>query len=132
MNSYQQQVRTWSMLCHLAALAGLIIPFGSILGPLVVWQIKKSELPEINPHGKESLNFQITVTIIVLIISAFLFGSLGYGAFFGSPVAMFAGAFGLGSVLSLIRLISWVLVILASIRANNGELFHYPSFKFIR
>jgi uncharacterized Tic20 family protein len=132
MNTQQQQVRTWSMLCHLSALAGLIIPFGSIIGPLIVWQIKKNELPEIDPHGKESVNFQITILIISLIFSAFLFGSLGYGILFGSPFALFAGSLGLGSILSLIRLASWVLVIIASIRANNGELFHYPSIKFIR
>jgi uncharacterized Tic20 family protein len=132
MNTQQQQVRTWSMLCHLSALAGLIIPFGSIIGPLIVWQIKKNELPEIDPHGKESVNFQITILIISLIFSAFLFGSLGYGILFGSPIALFAGSLGLGSILSLIRLASWVLVIIASIRANNGELFHYPSIKFIR
>jgi uncharacterized Tic20 family protein len=132
MTNHQQQVRTWSMLCHLSALSSLIIPFGSILGPLIVWQIKKNDLPEIDPHGKESLNFQITVLIIILIFSAFLFGTLGFGAFFGSPFVLFAGAFGIGSILSIIRLISWILVIIASIRANNGELFHYPSIKFIR
>jgi uncharacterized protein len=132
MNTNQQQVRTWSMLCHLSALAALIIPFGSILGPLVVWQIKKNDLPEIDPHGKESLNFQITVLIITLIFSAFLFGTLGYGAFFGNPFSIFAGTFGFGSLLFGVRLISWILVIVASVRANNGELFHYPSIKFIR
>src|ERR1700721_408166 len=100
MTTHQQQVRTWSMLCHLSALAGLIIPFGSILGPLIV--------------------------------GALLFGTMGYGAFVGSPFALFAGGFGLGSILSLIRLVSWILVVLASVRANNGELFHYPSIKFIR
>ena len=132
MTTHQQQVRTWSMLCHLSALAGLIIPFGSILGPLIVWQIKKNELPEIDPHGKESVNFQITILIITLILGALLFGTMGYGAFVGSPFALFAGGFGLGSILSLIRLVSWILVVLASVRANNGELFHYPSIKFIR
>src|SRR5450755_2456389 len=132
MTNHQQQVRTWSMLCHLSALSSLIIPFGSILGPLIIWQIKKNELPEIDPHGKESVNFQITILIITLILGALLFGTLGYGAFVGSPFALFAGSFGLGSILSLIRLVSWILVVLASIKANNGELFHYPSIKFIR
>jgi uncharacterized Tic20 family protein len=132
MNTHQQQVRTWSMLCHLSALASLLISFGSILGPLIVWQIKKNELPEIDPHGKESLNFQITILLISFVFSAFLFGSFGYGAFFGSPFAMFTGTFGLGSILFLIRLVSWILVLIASIRANNGELFHYPSIKFIK
>ena len=51
--------KTWAMLCHLSAVAGFVIPFGSILGPLVVWLIKKDEMPIVDLHGKKSLNFQI-------------------------------------------------------------------------
>src|SRR5882762_6757795 len=125
MDTHEQQVRNWSMLCHLSALAGLFIPFGNILGPLIVWQIKKNDLPEIDTHGKESLNSQITILIITLIFSVFLFSTIGYGALIGSPFAMFTGGLGLGLLLSLIKLTSWVLVILAAVRANNGELFRY-------
>src|ERR1700688_113983 len=89
MNTREQQVRTWSMLCHLSALAVLLFPFGNILGPLLIWQIKRNDLPEIDPHGKESLNFQITVLIITLVFSFLLFSILGYGALVGSPWMMF-------------------------------------------
>ena len=89
MDSREQQIRNWSMLCHLSALAGLFIPFGYIIGPLIVWQIKKSELPEIDPHGKESLNFQLTMLVVTLIFSFFLFGAMGYGALIGNPFVMF-------------------------------------------
>ena len=64
--SPESQARTWNMLCHLSALAGFIIPFGNILGPLLVWQIKKNEIPSTNVHGKAALNFQITVVIALL------------------------------------------------------------------
>lgn len=53
----ESQARTWNMLCHLSALAGYIIPFGNILGPLLVWQIKKNEFPSVDEHGKAALNF---------------------------------------------------------------------------
>ena len=43
--------KTWAMLCHLSAVAGFVIPFGSILGPLVVWLIKKDEMPFVDLHG---------------------------------------------------------------------------------
>ena len=132
MDSREQQIRNWSMLCHLAALASLLIPFGNIIGPLIVWQIKKNELPEIDPHGKESLNFQITILLITIVFSMFLFSTIGYGALIGNPFTIFAGGFGLGLLLFLIKITSWVLVIIASVRANNGELFRYPSIKFIR
>ncbi len=132
MNTRDQQVRNWSMLCHLAALAGLFIPFGNLLGPFIVWQIKKNEFPEIDAHAKESLNFQITILIITLIFSAFLFSTVGYSVLFGSPFTLFTGGVGFALLLSLIRLTSWVLVVLAGVRANNGEFFRYPSIRLIR
>ncbi len=132
MDSREQQVRNWSMLCHLSALAGLVIPFGYILGPLIVWQIKKNESSEIDQHGKESLNFQLTMLIVTLIFSFFLFGAVGYSALIGNPFILFTEGIGLGLLLALIRLTSWVLVIVAAIKANNGELFRYPCIRFIR
>ena len=60
----ESQARTWNMLCHLSALAGFIgVPFGNILGPLLVWQIQKDKFPATQIHGKAALNFQITVTL---------------------------------------------------------------------
>jgi uncharacterized protein len=131
MQSREQDIRTWSMLCHLSALAGLLFTFGNLIGPFIVWQIKKNELPEIDAHGKASLNFQLNVTIITIILSVFLFGALGFGALMGSPFTMLGGGLGLGFVLFAIRLVSWILVIVASIRANNGELFRYPGVRIL-
>ncbi len=132
MNTRDQQIRTWSMLCHISAFASLLIPFGNILGPLIIWQMKKNELPEIDPHGKESLNFQLTMTIITLIFGAFLFGSLGYSAFSGNVVGLISSGVGLAITVSLVKIVSMVLVLVAAIKANSGELFHYPSIPFIR
>lgn len=54
----------WGMYCHLAALAGVIfVAVGNILGPLIIWLMKKDEFPFVNSEGKESLNFQISITI---------------------------------------------------------------------
>src|SRR5687767_11747875 len=76
--TYEQQSRLWGMLCHLSALAGFVVPFfGCIIGPLVVWLIKKDEFPFVNDQGKESLNFQISMTIycaIAFIMSFVLIG----------------------------------------------------------
>ena len=103
------------MLCHLSALAGFIIPFGNIIGPLLVWQIKKNEFPSVDVHGKASLNFQITVTIAVaggavvaLVLSLICVGYLLF------PVVMLVGLAGL------------VFAIIAGIKANNGEDYKYP------
>ena len=62
--SSESQARTWNMFCHLSALAGYIgVPFGNVIGPLIVWQIKKNEIPSVDAHGKAALNFQITVLL---------------------------------------------------------------------
>ena len=111
----QSQARTWNMLCHLSALAGFVIPFGHILGPLIVWQLKKNEFPSVDIHGKASLNFQITVTIglVVGLAAAFVgaFFCIGYLLF---PVVMLIGLAGL------------IFSIIAGIKANNGEDYKYP------
>jgi len=53
-------IRTWCVLCHAAALLGLFFHFlGHLLGPLIVWLVKRGDSPEVDAHGKESLNFKI-------------------------------------------------------------------------
>src|SRR5262245_42355555 len=60
--------KQWAMFCHLAAFAGLVIlGIGQILGPLVIWLIKKDTMPFVNQEGKESVNFQISVTIYGIV-----------------------------------------------------------------
>ncbi|MFV1964993.1 MAG: DUF4870 domain-containing protein, partial [Pirellulaceae bacterium] len=63
--------RQWAMFAHLAALSGYIgIPFGNIIGPLIVWMIKKDESSFVDDQGKESLNFQISMLIWIAISAA--------------------------------------------------------------
>ncbi|WP_236838786.1 DUF4870 domain-containing protein [Caldalkalibacillus salinus] len=107
--------RTWGMLAHLAALVGLVIPFGSIVGPLVVYLIKKEDYPFVADQGKESLNFQISM-FIYFIISAIL--------------AIIVIGFILMGILSIFAII---MVIVASIKANDGVSYRYPlTIRFIK
>lgn len=138
METRDQNVRTWSMLCHISALAGLFFNLGSVLGPLIVWQIKKNELPEIEPHGKDALNFQLTILIINIIAWIVFAGIIGgYGWGFGhmwrSPFYFIGGGLGIGLIVSIINFAAWVLAVIAGLRANNGEYYKYPfSIKFIK
>lgn len=110
----KSQEKTWAMLCHLSALAGFIFPLGNIIGPLVVWLIKKDESEFVDDQGKESLNFQISFTIYC-IIAAFL-------------VFFIIGIF----LLVALGVLFLVLVIIATVKANSGEKFRYPlSIRFI-
>ena len=101
--------QNWAMGCHLAALSGFVIPFGNIVGPLVVWLIKRSEMPMVDQHGKESLNFQITVTIGVLICIPLMFVLIGIPLMF---------AIGIGAL---------ILTIMAAVKVSNGNFdYKYP------
>ena len=114
-NQQQQDERMWAMFCHLSAFAGYLVPLGSILGPLVIWSIKKEQFPAIDNHGKEALNFNISIAIY-MILSAIL-------------IVIVIG------ILMLIALwvFQTVMIIIASIKANNGEYFKYPlSIQFIK
>ena len=106
--SENPQERTMGMLCHLLALCGLVIPFGNILGPLVLWLVKKEGMPFVDDQGKESLNFQISIAIYG--VGAFLLSFVVIGI----PLAIALGVFWL------------VMVIIATVAANNGERYRYP------
>jgi uncharacterized protein len=103
-----QDSRTWGMICHLASLAGYIIPFGNVIGPLVAWQIKKDNSEFVDYHGKESLNFQITVTLAIVASIPLVLVLIGILMLIVIPIA------------------ALVLVIIASVKAGNGELYRYP------
>ncbi|RRB06415.1 DUF4870 domain-containing protein [Larkinella rosea] len=100
--------RMWGLLAHLSSLAGFIIPFGNIIGPVVVWQIQKDKSAFVDYHGKEAVNFQITMAIAYCV--AFLLIII----FIGIPILIVLG------VLNII------FAVLAGIKANNGEYYQYP------
>jgi uncharacterized protein len=99
----------WVVLCHLTALTLFIgIPFGNIIGPLIIWLIKKHEFPSVDAHGKESLNFQISMTIYTLIAGLSVFILVGF------------------ILLPAVLIANLVLVIIAAIKASNREFYRYP------
>lgn len=108
-----KDARTFGMLCHLLALCGLVgIPFGNILGPLVIWLIKKEEHPFVNDQGKESLNFQITMMIAFIVLGILSIIPLVFCVTIPLLLALVV--------------VDLVYVILASMRANSGEMYRYP------
>jgi uncharacterized Tic20 family protein len=111
-----RQDRTLDATCHFLSFAGLIgIPFGNILGPLVLWAIKKDEMPSVNEHGKESINFQISMTIYTIVAGLSILIAIGI------------------VLLPAIILLNLVLVIIAGVKAANGEFYRYPmTIRFIK
>jgi hypothetical protein len=115
--------KTWGMLCHLAAFVCFVgIPFGNIVGPLIVWLIKKQEMPFVDDQGKESLNFQITMTLCGLVLGAMLGVSfLLIIVFIGFILIPIVGLAMLGLVIFDV-----VMVVMAAMKANAGERYRYP------
>lgn len=104
--------RMWGMLCHLSTFSGYLIPFGNILGPLVIWLIKKDEYAFVDDQGKEALNFQISIMIYATVLALTIIGI---------PLAILALIFGI------------VMTVVAAIKANGGEYYRYPlTIRFVK
>ena len=100
--------RMWGMLCHLSTFAGYLVPFGNILGPLVVWLVKKDEYAFVDDQGKEALNFQISITIYSLVSGILILALIGI------------------VLLIAVIIFSVVMTVIAAIKANGGEYYRYP------
>ena len=100
---------TMAMLTHLAALSSWVgVPFGNILGPLLVWVIKKDEMPLVDANGKESINFGISMTIYLAISAVLCLVLIG-----------FVGVFVFG-------LMALIFPVIGAIKANEGKVYVYP------
>ena len=111
-----KDARTWAMFCHLAGLAGYVMPIvGNIVGPLIFWQIKKDEYPFVDEQGKEAVNFQISMTLYALI---------------SIPLAVICiGLF----LLAAVVVVDLVFLVVAAVKANNGQHYRYPlTIRFIK
>jgi len=112
-NENDTSARQWAVILHLSALAGLVIVgFGHVLGPLVIWLLKKNELPSLDEVGKNVLNFQISWSIWFLVS--------GVVAAIGSclivPLALPVGTF-----------IAWLAFLInGAIKASNGVNVSFP------
>jgi uncharacterized Tic20 family protein len=104
----EQQARQWAMFLHLSLLAGFLIPFAGLVVPIVIWQVKKTQLPALDVHGKIVINWIISA-IIYAAISALL-----VLVFIGIPFLIALGIIGI------------VFPIIGGMKASNGEIWRYP------
>ena len=104
----EKESRTWAMLLHFSLLAGFLVPFAGLIAPIVIWQIKKDELPAIDAHGKVVVNWMISAFIYAIACSILAIVIIGF------PLAIILG------------LLSIVFPIIGGIKANEGKLWRYP------
>jgi uncharacterized protein len=106
--SVDPQVRNTAVAAHLSTLAGLVVPFGSVIGPLAVWLTRRDRDPFIDQAGREALNFGISIAI--------------YGA-----VVLVAALMLVGIPLLIAGMIAWVvLASLAAVKVSHGQAYRYP------
>ena len=109
-------VRTWCAFCHASALLGVIFHFpGHLLGPLIIWLAKRDDAPELDAHGKEALNFQISMLIYNAVAIVFCIVLIGI------------------AFLAILWVLNAIFVIIAAIHASDGKFYRYPmTIRFIQ
>ena len=109
-------VRLWTVFCHASALLGVFLHFpGHVLGPLIVWLAKRDESPELDAHGKEAVNFQLSMLLYTIISGVFCLVLIGF------------------AFLAILWVLNAVFVIIASIQASDGKFYRYPmTIRFIQ
>jgi uncharacterized protein len=110
-----QEVRNTAVAAHLSTFAGLVVPFGSVIGPLAIWLTRRDRDPFIDQAGREALNFGISIAV--------------YGA-----VVLIAALMLVGIPLLIAGVIAWVvLASLAAVKASQGQSYRYPlTIRFVR
>ncbi len=106
----------WPTLCHVCGLAGGVVPLGNIIGPIIIWQVKKDELPEVVAHAKEVLNFQITIIIALLACVPLFF----LGALLVFPFLLIV------PLIAAISIGALVCTIIGIVKASEGRFYTYP------
>lgn len=96
------------MILHFSQFAGYIVPLAGMIVPIVLWQMKKDELPGIDEHGRAVVNWIISETIYILIGIALIFVVIGIPLLFA------------------LALIGIIFPIIGGIKANDGVLWKYP------
>ncbi len=104
----EQQARQWGFLLHISVLAGFVLPLAGLIVPIVIWQLKKPTIPGIDEHGKNVVNWIISLIIYAVVSVILTF------AIIGIPLLIALGV------------VSIVSPIVAAIKANNGVFWKYP------
>ncbi|HEY0229763.1 MAG TPA: DUF4870 domain-containing protein [Dokdonella sp.] len=106
--------RMWAMLGHLSAFTAFITGIGCILGPLVIWLIKRDTMAFAGEQAKEALNYNITVALTFVGLWVLTIITFGIGLFLTVPIGF-------------LLFIAWmVFTIIAAIKANEGVDYRYP------
>ncbi|HEY6458168.1 MAG TPA: DUF4870 domain-containing protein [Steroidobacteraceae bacterium] len=108
MHTVSDDDRTWGSLAHLSALCGMLIPFGSLLGPLIIWRTRGQRAAFVGDQALEALNFNISIAIglVACLALVWLF---------------------IGILMAFALVIYWiVMTVVATLKAGEGHRYRYP------
>ncbi|MEB2345094.1 MAG: DUF4870 domain-containing protein [Deltaproteobacteria bacterium] len=101
--------RNWAVFCHLGGFAGLVLPgLGHVLVPLVLWLLRRDRSAFVDDHGREALNFQISITLYAIVATALMWVLIGF------------------LLIVVVVGVQLVFMVLASVAASHGERYRYP------
>jgi uncharacterized Tic20 family protein len=103
-----RETNQWAMFIHFSILAGWVVPIGGLIVPIILWQLKKDELPGIVPHAHVVLNWIVSSLVYAMICFVLTFVIIGIFGFM---------ALGLATL---------IFAVIGGIKANDGELWEYP------
>ncbi|RFF27222.1 MULTISPECIES: DUF4870 domain-containing protein [unclassified Wenzhouxiangella] len=110
-----KDTRTWAMILHLSMLSGLVVPLAGLIVPIVIYLLKKDELPGLVPHGHVVFNWMISAVIYAIISMILMIIVIG------------------GFLLMALALVSLIFPIIGGVKASEGEVWPYPlSIKFFK
>jgi uncharacterized Tic20 family protein len=104
----QRETNQWAMFIHFSMLAGWVIPLAGIVVPILLWQLKKDELPGIEPHAHVVMNWIVSSLVYAVICYVLLLIVIGVFGFF------------------ILGVLTVIYAIVGGVKANDGELWEYP------
>ncbi|WP_142785533.1 DUF4870 domain-containing protein [Changchengzhania lutea] len=139
-DNHQKNIATF---IHLSTFSRFIVPFGNFIGPIILWVTNKEKSEFIDANGKQAINFQISILLYAVILGTLtipffifkLFNGIDFIDFNGfhdfhinigkpSPLLYVGGALGVLAVIGFI--LELVFIVIASLKARDGEVYKYP------
>ena len=104
----ERETNQWAMFIHFSLLAGWIVPIAGLIVPILLWQIKKNELPGIVPHAHVVLNWIVTSLVYALICFILTFVLIGILGFL------------------VLAIVTVIFAVVGGLKANDGKVWEYP------
>ncbi|MCF1422274.1 DUF4870 domain-containing protein [Mangrovimonas futianensis] len=140
LDNHQKNIAT---LIHLSTFTRFFFPLGNFIAPIVLWALNKDKSEFVDSHGKQAINFQISILLYALILGSIAIPLFAFNLFSGfdfinfnnfdhfhisiskpSPLLFITG--GLGVIAFIGFIIELILIIRASLTAREGKPYHYP------